>query len=73
MPDLLIRDVPDHVVSAIDANAERLGLSRTEYLQRQLARVATTGEATVTVESLRRVGEVFADLTDTEVMRGAWG
>ena len=36
VPDILIRDLPDHVVAAIDANAQRLGLSRNEYLRRQL-------------------------------------
>lgn len=72
MTDLLIRDVPDDVAAAIEAKAKRLGLSRTEYLRRQLARVATTAEGPVTVESLRRFGEVFADLEDPEVMRRAW-
>jgi hypothetical protein len=32
MADLLIPDVPDDVVAAIDTNAARLGLSRPEYL-----------------------------------------
>lgn len=72
MTDLLIRDVPDDVVSAIEAKARRLGLSRTEYLRRQMARVATTADGTVTVESLRQFGERFADLGDPEVMRRAW-
>ena len=44
MTDVLIRDVPDDVVSAIEAKAKRLGLSRTEYLRRQMARVASTPE-----------------------------
>ena len=38
MPDILIRDVPDDVVAAIDAKAQRAGLSRTEYLRRALSR-----------------------------------
>ncbi len=33
MTDVLIRDVPDDVVSAIEAKAKRLGLSWTEYLR----------------------------------------
>lgn len=37
---LLIRNVPDHVVAAIDVNARRLGLSRSEYLRRQVAAAA---------------------------------
>lgn len=72
MTDLLIRDVPDEVVAAIEAKAKRLGLSRTEYLRRQMARVATTGGGEVTVESLQAFAETFADLVDPEVMRAAW-
>ena len=41
MPDILIRDVPDDVVAAIDAKAQRAGLSRTEYLRRTLSRERT--------------------------------
>ncbi len=72
MTDVLIRDVPDDVVSAIDAQAKRLGLSRTEYLRRQMQRVASTSDEPVTVESLRQFAETFADLADPEVMGGAW-
>lgn len=72
MTDLLIRDVPDDVVSAIEAKAKRLGLSRTEYLRRQMARVATTAQGGVTVDSLRQFGETYADLGDPEVMHRAW-
>ena len=72
MTDVLIRDVPDHVVSAIDAKAKRLGLSRTEYLRRQMLRVASTGDEPVTVESLREFARTFSDLADPEVMSGAW-
>ena len=72
MTDVLIRDVPDDVVSAIEAKAKRLGLSRTEYLRRQMLRVASTSDEPVTVESLRQFAHTFADLADPEVMRGAW-
>lgn len=72
MTDVLIRDVPEDVVSAIEAKAKRLGLSRTEYLRRQMVRVASTSDDPVTVESLRQFTETFADLADPEVMRGAW-
>jgi len=70
--DLLIRDVPDEVVAAIDARAARLGLSRTEYLRRQLARGVADGEADVTVEDFRRFSDTFADLDDDTVMGTAW-
>lgn len=72
MTDVLIRDVPDDVVSAIDAKAKRLGLSRTEYLRRQMVRVASSSDEPVTVESLRVFGDTFADLADPDVMRQAW-
>jgi hypothetical protein len=70
--DVLIRDVPDDVVFAIEAKAKRLGLSRTEYLRRQMLRVASTSDEPVSVESLRQFARAFADLGDPEVMRGAW-
>ncbi len=72
MPNILIRDLPDHVVAAIDANAERFGLSRNEYLRRQLAREAVGPGAKVTVEDLRRLADYFADLDDPDVLSGAW-
>lgn len=71
MPDILIRDLPDHVVAAIDANAQRLGLSRNEYLRRQLAAQARPHDP-VTVADLQRSASVFADLNDPSVMAGAW-
>ncbi|MEZ5260701.1 MAG: hypothetical protein R2755_02745 [Acidimicrobiales bacterium] len=37
MTDILIRDVPDDVVAALGANAQRAGLARAEYLRRVLA------------------------------------
>lgn len=72
MPDLLIRDVPEDVVAALDARAKKLGLSRTEYLRREMGRTASATEEPVTVETLRRFSETFADLGDPDVMRGAW-
>jgi hypothetical protein len=70
--DLLIRDVPDDVVAAIDADAGRLGLSRSEYLRRALAQAAALRPGgTVTVDDLARFENVFADLADDDVMRQA--
>jgi hypothetical protein len=43
MADILIRDVPEGVVAAIDAKAHSVGLSRTEYLRRTLARESQGG------------------------------
>lgn len=72
MTDILIRDIPDDVLAAIDARANRAGLSRTEYLRRTLARekVGTLGD--VTVDDLARFSESFADLGDVDAMDDAW-
>lgn len=72
MSDVLIRDVPDDVLKAIDARAAKLGLSRVEYVRRRLAQDAATSGVSVTVSDLRGFGEAFADLADAEVMSGAW-
>jgi Ribbon-helix-helix protein, copG family len=72
MADLLIRDVPDDVIAAIDADAKRLGLSRSEHLRRTLARISNKPAGRVTVDDFRRFSAVFADLADEEAMRGAW-
>ncbi len=72
MTDILIRDVPDDVVAAIDARARRAGLSRTEYLRRALARERASESREVTIEDLVGFGELFADLDDPEVMGQAW-
>ena len=71
MPDVLIRDLPDHVIAAIDAKAQRLGLSRNEYLRRHLATEAPA-HATMTVADLKRSADVFADISDPHVMSRAW-
>jgi plasmid stability protein len=73
MTDLLIRDVPDEVVAALDADAVRLGLSRTEYLRRTLAQAVARSPANqVTVADLVRFENVFVDLGDDNLMRKAW-
>ena len=72
MTDLLVRDVPDDVVAALDAHAARLGLSRSEYVRRRLAQDAATPGAPVSVDDLARFAGTFADLADPDVMSGAW-
>jgi len=72
MTDILIRDVPDDVVAALDAKARRAGLSRTEYLRRTLARERDESPGAVSVDDLAAFRETFADLEDPEVMRRAW-
>ncbi len=70
MADILIRDVPERVLAALDTNARRLGLSRSEYIRRRLATEAP-GD-TVTAEDLVRFADTLADLDDPEVMSEAW-
>lgn len=72
MADILIRDIPDDVLAAIDGKARRAGLSRSEYLRRALARETSDATAGVTVDDLRRFTQTFTDLGDSEVMDGAW-
>ena len=70
--DVLIRDVPDDVIAALDAHAGRLGLSRSEYVRRRLAQDAAMSSIPVSVQDLARFSEVFGDLADPEVMSRAW-
>ncbi len=72
MADILIRDVPDDVITGLDKRADRLGLSRAELLRRLCAREAGVSDATITVDDFRRFSERFQDLGNPEVMRGAW-
>ncbi len=52
MSDVLIPDVPDEVIAAIDSRASRLGLSRGEYVRRRLAQDAASSRLRVTVTDL---------------------
>jgi plasmid stability protein len=72
MTDMLIRDVPDDVIAAVDARASRLGLSRSEYVRRRLAQDAATVGAAVTTQDLVQFADVFGDLADPAVMSQAW-
>jgi plasmid stability protein len=70
--DILIRDVPEDVIAAIDIKAQRLGLSRTEYLRRTLARERDSAPTTVAVADLAFFADTFADLADPDVIDRAW-
>ena len=41
--NVLVRDIPDDVLAALDAEAERLGLSRSEYVRRILTQASRHG------------------------------
>ena len=72
MTDILIRDVPDEVLAAIDAKAKRMGLSRTEYLRRNLERDHEAGSNPVSVSDLEQMASLAGDLDDPGVMGLAW-
>lgn len=72
MADVLIRDLPDDVVAAMDARAARLGLSRNEYLRRVLGQLARRGESAVNADDVRCFADTFSDLSDPDVMGNAW-
>ena len=72
MSDVLIRDIPDDVLAAIDAHAARLGVSRSEYIRRRLAQDTAADMLAVDVAALRSFADTFVDLRDPAVMSGAW-
>jgi plasmid stability protein len=72
MTDMLIRDVPDDVIAALEAHARRLGLSRTEYVRRRLAQDAAVADSPVNTADLVRFADTFSDLADPDVMSQAW-
>jgi Ribbon-helix-helix protein, copG family len=72
MSDVLIRDVPDDVLAALDQLAARVGLSRTEYIRRRLAQDARTAKIAVTTDDWRKFSDTHSDLADPAVMDQAW-
>lgn len=72
MADILIRNLTDELVAAIDARASRAGLSRNEYLRRTLERERVGVTEPVTAAHLQRLAALAADLDDPDVMSAAW-
>lgn len=72
MPDVLIRNFPADDLALLDEHAARLGISRTEFLHRQLRQEARRTVTAVTAVDLARFSTVFADLADGDVMTSAW-
>jgi len=72
MSDVLIRDVPESVLAALDAQAARLGLSRSEYLRRRLTQTAAVGQGPVRQQDWAKFGDLTADLRDPDIMSRAW-
>lgn len=73
MSDVLIRDVPEDDLARIDAEAARLGLTRSAYLRREMHRIARHRTVpAATLDDLRRTRAATADLDDDQVVGQAW-
>jgi len=72
MSDILIRDVPEDVILAIDSRAAGLRLSRNEYLRRRLRQDARSAASPIAVADLERLAIAAGDLADPGVMAQAW-
>lgn len=72
MPNVLIRDIPQEDLDLLDEQARRAGLSRVDFLRRQLQQQARRCSAPVAVEDLEAITQLLQDLGDDEVMEDAW-
>ena len=70
MADVLVRNLSDEKLAAVDARASRLGISRNEYLRRLVHRDVDL--VPVSKQDLKAFAATFADLADPEIMSGAW-
>ncbi len=72
MPDVLIRNIPADDLALLDEQARRFGLSRTDFLRRQLHQQAHRSLDSVSVPDLNAMSDLLADLADPTVMDKAW-
>ena len=75
MTDILIRGISTEAIARIEEQAAKLGLSRNEYLRRQLDSLSTyqhESTSVVSVDEVRRASHAARDLGDPEVMSAAW-
>ena len=73
MADVLIRGLSDESVAKIDQAARERGLSRNEFLRRQLSEQdVNISRPRLTREDLLRAASASEDLLDDEIMSGAW-
>jgi len=70
--DVLIRNVSEDALAQIDEQASNLGLSRSEYLRRQIEQLASRRSSSVSRVDFERLSELAVDLLDDDVMRDAW-
>lgn len=72
IPDLLIRDFPAEDPDLLDEQVCRLGLSRVEYLRRQLHQTSRRLDSEVTVADLSGLADLIGDLGDESVTARVW-
>jgi len=72
MPNVLIRDISQEDLELLDEQARRAGLSRADFLRRELQQQARRCSAPVAVEDLEVMTQLLQDLGDDEVMSDAW-
>lgn len=73
MTNILVRGLSDAAIARIDAEAGALGLSRNEFLRRQLEGSTTpNAEVVPTPDDWDRSAAAFADLANPAVMDSAW-
>jgi hypothetical protein len=70
VPNILIRDLPEQVVAAIDANAQRLSLPQRVPAPAPWHRGASSCDSHG--RRSQALGPGFADVNDAGVMSGAW-
>lgn len=68
----MIRGLAEDEIARLDADADRLGLSRNEYVRRRLSADSRAGGGRVTVADLEGFARRHADLGDETVMAAAW-
>lgn len=71
MTDILIRNVPESDVRAIDDAASRAGLSRNQFLRRALHTLGSTGPS-ATLMDFAWLAEVAADIKSPDFNERAW-
>jgi uncharacterized protein YggE len=74
MPDLLIRGLSQKAVQDAKAQANSLGLSQNEYLRRELEATIAANQPRprLTAADWARSAQLTEDLSNPEIMAGAW-
>jgi plasmid stability protein len=73
MPDLLIRNLSQDELDALDVHAKRAGVSRAEYVRDRLrAEARLLRSRPPVMADLDTAAALASDLLDPEVMAAAW-